>query len=294
MDKIEIWPGPMEGIGRREFVNAVSALKLVDRWITPFIRLTESVPSAGKLTDFVRPYLDSGLPVTVQLMGNDPRLLGKCGSFLQTLPGVEGINLNMGCPSNRVVHNNSGGAMLKHPEKIADFCAEVASFLKPGKLSVKLRTGFASPEDMEIFIPALSAQQCISKIFLHYRTVKESYSPLPRQYRDERLKHAAALCRNIPLIVNGDIDSYHDAAGLIRLTGAAGVMIARSWLKDPYLLLRLNGKSGILPEEGRDKFFTQLRNSGVKGGALLEMAKMMWGSSHPRFRNLIDEVNFSG
>jgi len=78
------------------------------------------------------------------------------------------------------------------------------------------------------------------------------------------------------------------------LTGAAGVMIARNWLKDPYLLLRLNGKSGILPEEGRDKFFTQLRNSGVKGGALLEMAKMMWGSSHPRFRNLINEVNFTG
>lgn len=287
MDILEIWPGPMEGVGRKEFVDAVSALGLVDRWMTPFIRITDTIPSPGKLKKYVQPYLASGVPVTIQLMGNDPVLLGECGQFLLTLPGTEGINLNMGCPSNRVVHHHAGGGMLREPEKIADFCSQVAGMLPPGKLSLKIRSGFTSPEDMKIFLPALAAENKIAKLFFHYRTVSEAYSSIPLPRREERIKLAVQLCGNIPVIANGDIDSPADAEKIIKTTGASGVMIARSWMRDPYLLRRLAGSDQPEAEDGREKFFSQLTASGVRGGALLEMAKMLWGSTHPRFRELL-------
>ena len=138
----EIWPGPMEGVGKAEFVRAVNAMRLTDRWMTPFLRLSGTMPSDAVLRRFAAEYFSAGLPVTLQLMGTSPRLLGECAAKLLNLTPAAGINLNFGCPSSRVVKHGAGGGALKHPETITDFCAEVATFLPPGKLSVKLRAGW--------------------------------------------------------------------------------------------------------------------------------------------------------
>ena len=151
LNNLEVWPGPMEGVGKAEFVRTVAALNLCRRWMTPFLRLSESMPSERKLKIFAADYLATGLPVTIQLMGTDPILLGKCAAKLLKLTPAAGINLNCGCPSLRVVKNGGGGGMLKNPEKLAGFCRIMADFLPSGKLSVKLRSGFASPQDMQIF-----------------------------------------------------------------------------------------------------------------------------------------------
>jgi len=287
----EIWPGPMEGVGKAEFVRAVNAMRLTDRWMTPFLRLSGTMPSDAVLRRFAAEYFSAGLPVTLQLMGTSPRLLGECAAKLLNLTPAAGINLNFGCPSSRVVKHGAGGGALKHPENIADFCAEVATFLPPGKLSVKLRAGWADDGDMEIFLPALAASGAVHKIFFHYRTVQELYSPTALLHRERRIIRATQLADGIPLIANGDITSPDDAAHLLTAAKCAGVMIARPWMRDPYLLTRFCDPAAPDAETGRELFFAALRQHGVTGGALIEMAKMLWGIRHEKFISLLQELH---
>ena len=288
LEKFEIWPGPMEGVGSNEFARTASELQLTDKWMTPFIRITDALPSTGKLRKQISAYLASGLPVTIQLMGTSPQLLGECAQKVLDFPGVSGINLNAGCPSLRVVKHGSGGGMLKHPEKLAGFCKQIAKYLPDGKLSIKIRCGYSEPEDMKIFLPELCASQAVSKIFFHYRTVIEGYSPAALPFRSERIAQAVKLCGKVPLIANGDISTVEDADKLLRETGAAGVMIARPWMRDPYLLRRFTGNAPDA-ETGREMFFAALRKSGIGGGALIEMAKMLWGTNDWHFLELLNK-----
>ena len=71
----ELWPGPMEGVMSPELIRAANALGLTERWMTPFLRLSTAVPGTRKLAEFAAPFLESGLPVTVQLMGNRPEVI---------------------------------------------------------------------------------------------------------------------------------------------------------------------------------------------------------------------------
>jgi len=221
-------------------------------------------------------------------MGTSAHQLGICGRKLLELPGVTGINLNAGCPSARVVKHGSGGGMLKYPHRLSDFCKQMAEYLPEKKLSIKLRAGFSDPDDMEIFLPELCASGVISKIFFHYRTVAESYLPSTLPFRRDRIARAVELCKTVPLIANGDIVSVEDANELLRQTGAAGVMIARPWMQDPYLLRRFEM---AVPdaETGREIFFAAMRDSGISGGALIEAAKMLWGINDPHFRKVLQE-----
>ncbi len=283
----EIWPGPMEGVGREGFVRTVNALHLTGCWMTPFLRLSETMPSDAVLRRFAAEYLNSNVPVTIQLMGNEPELLGRCGKRLLLLTAAENINLNCGCPSLRVVKHGAGGGMLKAPEKVASFCKRMAEHLPPGKLSVKLRAGFSSAEDMKIFLPMLAECGAVSKIFFHYRTVAEAYSAAPLPLREERIAAAVRLAAPLPLIANGDIATVEEGENLVRTTGCAGVMIARPWMRDPYLLQRFHGKDVPDAGSGREIFFAKLLKQGLSGGALLEMAKMLWGTDSPQFKKLL-------
>ena len=284
----EVWPGPMEGVGRGEFVRSAVKLKLTSCWMTPFIRVTESIPSAGKLFKGIGAYLESGVPVTVQLMGTSAELLALCAEIVMSHPGVNGINLNFGCPSSRVLKHGAGGAMLKNPGILGDFCCTAAEKIPAKKISVKIRSGFSDAAEMEEIIPAIVGSGVVDKIFFHYRSVMENYSPDSLPFRAERIRRAVELCGKIPLIANGGISSVEEAEKLISVTGAAGVMIARPWLRDPYLLNRFIDSNAPDAEEGRMKFFNELQASGISGGALIELAKLLWGSSSEQFRKLIN------
>lgn len=287
---MEVWPGPMEGVGREDFVRAASSLRLVDRWMTPFFRLSETLPPDRKLRRFAQEYFASGLPVTLQLMGDDPELLGRAGARLLELTPAVSIDLNLGCPSSRVIRNGAGGGLLKTPEKVADFCAATGASIPAAKLSVKLRSGFSSARDMEIFLPKLAASGAVSKIFLHYRTVEEAYSAAPLAERAGRLAEAVKLAVPLPVIANGDIRTPEEAAELVAVTGCAGVMIARPWMRDPFLLRRFKTGDCPDPETGREMFFAELLRQGASGGHQIELAKMLWGADSPRFREAIRDL----
>ena len=287
MSDFEIWPGPMEGVGRGGFIDAVNQMGLVPRWMTPFFRVSHELPRRRKLENFLTPFQAGCVPVCVQLMGTDAELIGVAGAeFVQM--GAESVNLNFGCPSRQVTSGGTGGGALRHPEKLASFCNKVKAALPEGiSLSVKLRSGWEDENEMDTLLPELAGSGAVSKIFFHYRTVKELYTPLPPEIRLQRVRRAVGLCGDIPLIANGDISSVDEARKLVSASGCAGVMIARPWLQDPFLLRRFYDDTVPEAELGRERFFAELKQRALPEGALIELALMLWGRESVQFKALI-------
>ena len=287
MRNFEVWPGPMEGVGRGGFIAAVNRLDLVPQWMTPFFRVSQDIPRNAKMREFLEPFKANPVPVCVQLMGTDPVLIGKCAAIFAGMD-IASINLNFGCPSSRVISSGAGGGALRAPRNLPDFCRIVKSFLPEGvPLSVKVRAGWNDPEEMDEIIPLLAASPEVSKIFFHCRTVRELYAGLPAEERLRRFARAVELAGCVPVIINGDIASVAEGKAAVEKSGASGVMIARPWMRDPWLLRRFDDCNVPDAETGRERFFAEAVNQQLPPGALIELALMLWGRDSIHFRKLI-------
>lgn len=100
---------PMEGIMNREnFFRAALGLNLIDSWMPPFIGIPkDAVPKTGTLRRRFGLFLESGIPLTVQLLGHDPEALAAASAALFRM-GVNSVNINCACPSPTVVSSGSG------------------------------------------------------------------------------------------------------------------------------------------------------------------------------------------
>ena len=263
MDNFSYWPGPMEGVMTPALIRAVSKLKLVDRWMTPFLRISNNVPRERIFREFLEPYLESGLPVTMQLMGTEAGYLAETARRVQKYP-LAGINFNCGCPSKRVVSSGAGGGALRNLPHTFEILKALRDAVSACPFSVKLRTGWAEPEEQETIVPELCALG-VEQIFMHYRTVRELY--LPVAGRDERLKKTISLAGNIPVIVNGDFNTPEDFL-TAREMGAAGVMCARGWMRDPALFT----SSGV---DVRDRLLEEVRLQNVPESKLIELKRLL-------------------
>lgn len=267
-------------------IRAAGTLGLVSRWMTPFLRVTSGAPKRKILEAFLAPFAGP-LPVTVQLMGTDPTAMAECAAAFAQL-GVTAFNLNFGCPSRQVTSGGAGGGALRDPAGMLRMAETVKAAIPALSLSVKLRTGWSDPAEQEQFLPPLAQSGCVERFFVHYRTVKELYRPADG--RAERLKRAMELTAPVPVVLNGDVNTPEDAQMLLAaLPGAAGVMCARGWLRDPYLLRRLEGKDAPEPETGRERLFRETVKDGFPVPKSIELSNLLWGGKerNPYFRQLV-------
>ncbi len=278
-----VWPGPMEGVMHPAFVHAATELKLVDRWMTPFLRISNGVPRRRHLEAFLAPFRAADVPLTVQLMGVDPVPVAAVAAEMAEL-GACGINLNFGCPSRQVTSGGAGGGALRNPAKMAAMISAVRSALpETVPLSVKMRCAYASESEMPELMKCVVS--CgVSQIFFHFRTVAEQYRPVSGGAG--RIARAVELAEGVPVIGNGDINSVADAGETVK-TGVAGVMCARGWLRDPGLLLRLQGTPDVPePEAMRRKFFAAAVRFGLRRGQAMELSNFLWGAENPWFETI--------
>ncbi len=292
-----IIPGPMEGVMGHPFCHTMAKQSLVRCWLTPFIRISTGVPRPSRLTHRLEPFTATNLPVMAQIMGTDIAKLRDSARRLADL-GVAGIDLNCACPSKIVVGNGAGGARLKNPNWIHEAVGAIRQACPDCGVSVKLRTGFDSPREMdEILAAARSANPDL--VILHFRTVAEQYRKVPDGWT--RLARAKELLPDIPLFASGDLFSPSHALDLYRQTGVDGIAPARGLLKNPWLLRDIEcacqGKP-VQEHTDTDKlaFLQTLATAGlqegvIKSGFVVEFAANLLGSSHPTFQTLVRHRN---
>lgn len=281
----------MEGVMCPIFCRTVNELNLLDYWITPFIRLTNAVPGLRTLKHKLRLYDIENRQVIVQLLGSNPAIFADAAKRLQEL-NIVGINLNFGCPSKQVISKNGGGKLLTNPQLIIDIVNAVCKACPNLSVSVKLRTGYSSPDEMESFLPAL-AECNIDFIMVHSRTVKEMYDEISDG--PLRISQAARLANPVPVIASGDIFSVEDAEKMSEQSSCAGITVARGLLRDPFLIRRLISKteaSVIHKDDSRTVFFktmceiTRKEPGYYKRSSFLEIGRFMWGGENPKFKML--------
>ena len=231
---------PMEGVMSPWFIRACGKTRLVDHWITPFFSVTGgAVPSKRIIRKRLAPYLETGVPITAQVLGKDPCNVVKCAIHLVQTGLVAGINLNFSCPSTTVTGNGAGAALLDSLQTVEEIIAEVRKELPSTvPLSVKLRSGVTVPITNDVVKAAVNGGAGV--IIFHYRTKDELYHPVENGW--ERITQAVKAAGTVPLIGNGDIRSVADADRMISETGCHSIALARAFLGSPNLIHQINGK----------------------------------------------------
>jgi tRNA-dihydrouridine synthase B len=169
-------------------------------------------------------------PVTVQIFGSDPKPMERIARELSGQGIFSGIDINMGCPAQKVVSSGSGCALMREPLFAAKIMTAVvkASALP---VSVKLRIGWDA-DSINILELARVAQDCgIAFLTIHGRTRAQQYGGKA----DMDIIAQVANSVSLPVIANGDIASASEAKRVLQVTGCAGVSIGRGALGNPWI-----------------------------------------------------------
>jgi tRNA-dihydrouridine synthase A len=183
-------------------------------------------------------------PVAVQLGGSDPAELAEA-TRIATAFGYDEINLNVGCPSDRVQSGRFGACLMAEPGLVAD-CVRAMRAVTDKPVTVKCRIGI---DDQDIEGPLdrfadLMVDAGVEALYVHARKAwlkglspKENRDIPPLDY-DRVYRLAARL--PVPVIINGGIKSLKQAEG--HLTAVSGVMLGRLAYHDPMVLSLVDGR----------------------------------------------------
>ncbi|MDP2037320.1 MAG: tRNA dihydrouridine synthase DusB [Ignavibacteria bacterium] len=182
-------------------------------------------------------------PIGVQVLGNDPAILGEAAKEISRLkPDL--IDLNCGCPVDKVITNNMGSALLDDPKMIGKIIRKMADNSGGVPISVKLRLG-KDRSHINIFETAKAVEDSGgSLIFVHGRARNDKYETEPEWSWIGKVKELV----NIPVVGNGSIFFPQDVIKMKDETGCDSVMVARGALGNPFLFSRYNK----LAETGED------------------------------------------
>ena len=182
-------------------------------------------------------------PLVLQLGGADISEMTQCAEFAQQ-HGYDEVNINVGCPSDRVQHNKIGACLMAEPNTVADLVKHMQAAVDI-PVTVKHRIGiddFDSYEFMVDFVEKVAAAGC-TRFIVHARTAwlqglspKQNREIPPLRYEDVyRLKQDFP---QLDIEINGGIDTVKDIEA--HLQHVDGVMIGRAFYHNPYLLAETN------------------------------------------------------
>ena len=218
---------PMQDVTDLAFMRVVAGYGPPDYFFTEFLRVhAQSRPEAHIVRSITEN--TTGRPVFAQLIGEDLVHLRRTVAALLPLP-VAGIDLNLGCPAPKVYRKNVGGGLLRDPDRVDAILGTLREAV-PGLLTVKMRLGFEDTANFDRLLDLMNAHR-VDLLTVHGRTVREMYRS---EVRYPMIAHAVRRVR-CPVLANGNVTSAPAAARILRETGAAGVMIGRHAIRNPWI-----------------------------------------------------------
>lgn len=219
----------------------------------------KSLASSPSKTAPLAAIRDGELPMAVQIFGSEPEYMAEAARMIAensyrgttSLYAPSVIDINMGCPVQKVVSNGEGSALLKNPglaEKIVESVVRAVDI----PVTVKIRIGWDKESINAVEMAKRLEAAGASLICVHGRTREQQYAPSADWTQIAAVKHAV----NIPVVGNGDIFEARDAIRMIEQTGCDGVMIGRGALGNPWIFentIRLfeGGEERDIPQNER-------------------------------------------
>lgn len=181
-------------------------------------------------------------PMAIQLFGSEPSymreaaVLIESGSYRGAVNGPvpAAIDINMGCPVQKVVSNGEGCALMREPLRAAEIVSAIKAAVKL-PVTVKIRAGWDEQSRNAVEFAKRMEAAGADLICVHGRTRQQFYTP----GSDNGIIAAVKAAVHIPVIGNGDIFTPDDALHMLNDTGCDGLMIARGALGNPFLFTAL-------------------------------------------------------
>lgn len=170
-------------------------------------------------------------PLSMQLYGADIDRLCEAARWAEGY-GATVVDINMGCPVDKVTKKDGGSKLLCNPENAVRLAERVKQSLRNVPLTVKMRLGW---DDTCIVAPWLTArleEAGIAMVTIHGRTTEMKFTGNARL---DGIAEVVASAKQMPVIGNGDVKTPQDAAHMIAYTKCAGVMIGRGALSQPWI-----------------------------------------------------------
>src|ERR1700684_1214180 len=190
-------------------------------------------------------------PISAQLFGSDPDVMAEAAKVCED-HGFDIVDINFGCPVNKVVKCNGGSGLLRDLPLGEEILRKVrAAITIP--LTMKFRAGWNDQELVAVKMGQLAERCGLAAVALHPRTREQGYSGKADW---SRIAEVRAAVRHIPVIGNGDIATPEDAVRMVRETGCDAVMIGRTASSNPWIFRQIEeyaatGHYTVPPESAR-------------------------------------------
>src|SRR5438067_1609044 len=197
---------------------------------------TEFVSAEGifRRNERTREYLDFDeieRPIGVQLFGANAQHMAEAAKQVVDWVRPDFVDLNFGCPVNKVVCKNGGSALLKDCPTLANVAESVVRAIAPLPATAKIRIGWDADSINAVRVAKILEECGIAALTVHGRTRAQGYSG----DADWRVIGEVAQAIRIPVVGNGDLSSPEDVVRRRRETNISGVMMGRAAMSAPWI-----------------------------------------------------------
>jgi tRNA-dihydrouridine synthase B len=234
---------PMAGVTNTVF-RRICKRKGADFLTTEFVS-AEGILHRNSRTKYYLEFQEEERPLGVQLFGAEPDRLAEAARAVIEWVRPDFLDLNFGCPVNKVVCKNGGSSLLRNCLLLARVAEAVVRAADPVPVTAKIRIGWDHRSINAVETARILEESGVRRIAVHGRTKEQGYGG----HADWSVIGDVARSVKIPVIGNGDIGSAEDALRRRRQTDVSGLMIGRAAMASPWIFSEIRAalETGRIP-----------------------------------------------
>ena len=220
---------PLAGYTNLPFRRIVREIGGVGLGTTDLVNARGLMDGSGKSLQLIETCPEDR-PFAVQLFGSDPVIMRDAAQFLEAR-GVDSIDINMGCPVQRITKGGAGASMMCQVDRTVELVRLVVESVKL-PVTVKMRLGW---DQTQLTAPKFARefeQVGVAAVAIHGRTREQGFSGVVDR---DGIRQVVEAVQKIPVIGNGDIRSVADGVRMFADTGCHGISMGRGALANPWI-----------------------------------------------------------